>query len=227
MPNYIDGFYELCIEQPFNAEKINTYIHNNKMTAEDITCTAIKVCDYGMFSYGEYLCENNKEPMPQDLVTYNWEALFNVFIENGLEANLVICDNGIDYENILQSLRHLDDGDLNARILRNVLSKSGTPNFNIDNISFFEEIDSNFMTDIQMGLYPHKWQLDNAFRFWLVLIGFGGVIKNGERPINMRDNNSPGIFKEFEKFDYHIISKDNDFELQIINKQSGAIVATV
>lgn len=78
-----------------------------------------------------------------------------------------------------------------------------------------------------MGTYYYKWQVDNAFRFWLVLIGFGGVIKDGKLSVKMQGNNKPDIFKTFEKFDYHIVRKENDFELQIIDMETNTVVAIV
>lgn len=227
MTTHIDGLFELCKQKPFKTDEINKYICTNKMSSEEITKAALKLCDYGSFSYSEYIYANNKEPQPHELPTYNWELLFDVLIENGLDASLVICDDGVNYENILQSLQYLDNGDLNAKILRNVLSKGGSANILINGIPFFEEVDSNFVMDIQMGLYPYKWQVDNAFRFWLVLIGFGGTIKGGKLPVNMLGDNKAPIFKDYEKFDYVVIVKENDFELQIIEKATSAIVATV
>ena len=227
MTTYIDGLYELCKEQPFDTEKIKRYIENNNMNGEAVTRAALKLCDHGTFSYSDYIYMNEKEPQPEELSTYNWELLFNVLIDNGLDANLVTCDDGINYENILQSVLYFDDGDLSARLLRNILSKGGTPNVVIDNTPFFVEVDADFIIDIDMGLYPHKWQVDNAFRSWLVLIGFGGIIKDGKLPINMRDGYAPYIFKEFEKFDYRITRTEKDFELEIIEKETNTVVATV
>lgn len=227
MTAYIDGLFELCKEQPFDIKKIENYIRNNKLNSEIITRTALKLCDYGFCAYGDYIYENDKKPKPQELPTYNWEVLFNALIENGLDANLVVCDDGVNYDNILQALKYLDDGDLNSRILRNILSKNGNPNVLIDNIPLFEEINSDFIFDIDMGTYYYKWQVDNAFRFWLVLIGFGGVLRDGELPVKMQGNNKPDIFKNFEKFDYRIIRDKSDFELQIIDNQTNAIIATV
>ena len=227
MTTYIDGLYELCKEQPFDTEKIKRYIENNNMNGEAVTRAALKLCDHGMFSYSDYLYHNEKEAKPEELSTYNWELLFNTLIDNGLDADLVTCDDGHNYENILQSVLYLDDGDLSARVLRNILSKGGTPNVVIDNTPFFVEVDADFIIDIDMGLYPHKWQVDNAFRSWLVLIGFGGVIKDGKLPVKMCDGYSPDIFKDFEKFDYCITHTEKDFELQILEKETSAVVATV
>lgn len=227
MTTHIDGLYELCKEQPFDIEKIKQHIKNNNMNSEAVTRAALKLCDHGMFSYSDYLYHNEKEPKPEELSTYNWELLFNTLIDNGLDADLVTCDDGHNYENILQSVLYLDDGDLSARVLRNILSKGGTPNVVIDNTPFFGEVDADFIIDIDMGLYPHKWQVDNAFRSWLVLIGFGGVIKDGKLPVKMCDGYSPDIFKDFEKFDYCITHTEKDFELEIIDKTTDAVVAAV
>ena len=178
MKSNTEKLFELCAEKPFDEEKIRKYISDNKMNSEEITRTALKLCDHGFCSYSVYLYEHEKEPLPEELETYNWEALFNILIESGLDANLVICDDGINYENILQSLQYLDDGDLSARILRNILKNNGNPNILIDGLSLFANTDSDLMFDIQMGLYHHKWQLDNAWRYWLVMVGFGGTINN-------------------------------------------------
>ena len=227
MTTHIDGLYELCKEQLFDVQKIQNYISSNQMTSEEVTRATLKLCDYGDLSYTEYFFVKNKEPQPEELPTYNWEPLFDILIDNGLDPYLVVCDDGVNYENVLQSLRYFDDGDLRARIARNILSKGGTPNVMIDHTSLFEDVDIDFIMDVNMELYPYKWQVDVVFYFWLVLVGFGGVVKDGELPVTMRENYTPDIFKEFEKFTYNIIREKDDFELQIIEKETNTIVATV
>ncbi len=223
----IKAFVELCKETPLSVDKIQTYIIKNKLNSEEITRAAIELCEYGMFAYDEFRYHNKRDPEPQELETYHWEQLFDILIENGLDADLVFCDDGINYENILQSVQYFDDGDLGARVLRNILTKGGNPNVLIDNHPFFEEVDSSFIMDIQLGLYPEKWQVDNAFRFWLVLVGFGGVINGGKCPVHLCEMVKVEFFREFEKFDYKIVYKDNDFELKIYDIETGKIVATV
>lgn len=223
MSTQTEHLFELCKEQPFSTEKIKNYIVDNKMNSEEVTRTTIKLCDYGIWSYSDYWNENNQEPLPEELKTHNWENLFDILIENGLDANLIINDDGFS-ENILQDLQFIDDGILGARILRNILRRDGTPNIVIDGCPLFEEIDASFMIDIQLDLYHHKWQLDNAFRYWLVMVGFGGVIQNGRCPIEMCDNLEVDIFKEFEKFDYNIKWGEKDFDLEIFDKETGIVV---
>ena len=80
MSTNIEHLFELCKEQPFNIEKIKNYIIDNKMNSEQVTRVAIKLCNYGVCSYSEYLYQNEKEPLPGDLITYNWEELFDVLV---------------------------------------------------------------------------------------------------------------------------------------------------
>ena len=224
MQSHIESLFELCKEKPFCEDKIKKYILDNQMNSEAVTRTALKLCDYGFCSYSDYLYENEEEPLPENLRTYNWENLFNILIENGLDANLVICDDNINSKNVLQKIKYFDDGDLGARILRNILNNGGNPNIIIDNMNLFEEIDSDLMLDILMDLYHHKWQLDKAWKFWLVMVGFGGTINNGLCPVEMCDGFQPEIFKNFEKYDYTIKWLEKDFEMQIFNKETKKIV---
>lgn len=218
---------KLCLERPFSTEKIRSYISQNNMDSEEVTRAALEICEHGAFSVKEFIYQNERNPQPEELVTYNWEELFNVLLSNGLDADLVICDDGRNYENILQSIRFLDDGDLNARIARNILLLQGTPNIIIDGETLFGEVDGNLMIDINLGLYPKKWMLDNAFRFWLVLVGFGGLIIDGRSPVNMCDGYQVEIFRAFEKFDYRITYNTKEFDMEIFEKETGTIVATV
>ena len=216
----------LCLEKPFSTEKIQGYISGNNMDSEEVTRTALALCEHGEFSVKDYIYRYEKVPQPEELITYNWEELFNVLLSNGLDANLVICDDGCNYENILQSLQYFDDRDLNARIARNILLHKGTPNIIIDKESLFCEVDSDLMMDISMSLYPEKWMLDNEVRFWLVLVGFGGLRIDGRSPVKMCDGYQAEIFRDFEKFDYRIIYNAEDFEMVIFKKETGVVVAT-
>lgn len=227
MSDQINTLVQLCLEQPFSVEKIQNYITENKMDTEAVTRAALAVCDKGHFAYVDYWYINNREPQPQELITYNWESLFDVLLQNGLDVNLVICDDGINYDNIILSLQYLDSGNLNAKLARNILLSGGTPNVNMMNgTTVFQEIDGNLVTDIGLGLYEQKWKLDQAVTFWLVLVGFGGLIADGKRPVKMQGNNKPEIFKDFEKFDYKILYEGRrKFDMHIFEKETGNLVA--
>jgi len=83
MYDCIDGLFELCKHQAFDVNKIKIYIEENQMSSEEVTRATLKLCDYGMFSYSDYLYQKETEPQPHELSTYNWESLFNILIDNG------------------------------------------------------------------------------------------------------------------------------------------------
>lgn len=223
----IEKLVALCCEQPFDVVEIQRFITENALNSEEVTKASIDICEYGNFDYGYYLYDNEKEPNADELKTYNWDKLFDVLIDNGLDATLVFCYNGKDYENILDSIRYIDNGTMGASILRNVLNKGGDPNIEIDSHPFFEEIDSDFVMDIDMNLFDEKWRLDVAFRFWIVLIGFGGYIKDHQCPVKMKNGFSTDIFKDFEKFDYRIDRNQKDWTMYIFLKENSTVVATL
>ena len=228
MKTHIGALVELCKEQPFSTEKIQDYIFQNNMGREAVTRAALALCDYGASSFRDYRSPHETDPKPEELCTYNWEALFNMLLANGLDAELVICDDDHNYENILDSIQFLDDGDLNARIARNILQNHGSPNIMFKGEPLFCTIDGNLIIDIAMDLYSQKWMLDNVFRFWLVLVGFGGLMVGEKCPVNICHGYSTEIFKNFEKFDYRIIrNPGKEFDMEIFEKETGVVVATV
>lgn len=227
MTSSIDRLLALCKEQPFDAEKIRRFITENRMSREAVTRAALKLCDCGMYAYSDYVYDHEREPQPHELCTHGWEELFGVLTDCGLDASLVFCDDGINRRNLLYFVRNLDTPDLGARILRNLLRAGVSPNLPIDGQPFFEEVDSDLITDLELDLYSQAWQQDNAVHFWLVQVGFGGVIKGGDLPVRMRDGLPPQIFREFERFDCEIVRKKGDFEIRITEKETGRLVATV
>ncbi len=215
----------LCLEIPFDAEKAERYIKENRLSGEDVTRMAIKLCEEIGYARVDFVWEHGREPEENELTQRNSEEIFSVLIENGLDPNLVICDNGTDYENIMQSLTCIQHGNDGVKILRKLLLGGGDPNIVIDVTPFFEEFDMDFTLDAEMNLYPHKWQMDNAFAFWLVLMGFGGKIKNRDCPVSMQNGCKAEIFRDFEKFDYRIKRSKDDFTLEIFFRETGEIAA--
>ena len=219
---YVSGLVELCVRQPFCTTAIEQYIHEHEMDSESVTRAAILVCYHGSWSYGDYLDLNDREPLPQELCTYRWDVLFHTLIQNGLDANLTVHDTGCCYTDILEPLQFLDDGDLAAKILRDLLVHGGNPNRLIDGEPFFEEVDSTLATDISLGLFETKTQLDRAVRFWLVLMGFGGTIRNLSCPVKLYGDYQLSDFQEYERFDYRITYETGKRQLIILEKDTIA-----
>ena len=226
MKKYVNGLVSLCKKKPFDTELIEKYIAENKMDSDSVTRAAIELCEYGLCDYDDFVFENNREPSPEELRTHRWDELFDVFIQNGLDPELVICDDGINRENIIQSLQFIDNGNIGAVILRNILNKSGSPNMVVDCNGFFEEFHVDFTWDVEMGLYSQRRLEATAFRFWLVLMGFGGAVSWREKPIDTVEGFDVADFKSFELFDYRTERDNGACKIIIFLKSTGETVAT-
>ena len=225
--NAINELYQLCICCPFNKASIEECIHRNNMDSNAITRTAVKVADYGSFSFSDFLYSTHREPQEGELRTSGWEELFTLLLDYGLNPDQVTYDLSSEGDSVLSLLNCFDDGDLGARIARILLRRRGDPNTVVEYEPLFVTIDDDFSFDIGYNTYHEKWRQDIAFRFWLVLMGFGGVLRNGKCPVTMHNNQSPTIFRNFEKYDYCVKYMKTDYELYIFEKETGIVVATL
>ena len=175
----------------------------------------------------DFLWEGKREPQVGELRTYRWEELFELLADHGLIPDKVVYDCSDEGDSVLSQLQYFDDGDLGARITRNLLRRGGNPNAVVDGLPLFMHVDDNFTCDMYMDLYDDKRLQDVAFRFWLVLMGFGGVQRDGRYPVTMHGGHTPAIFRDFEKYDYCIDRTKKNHALYIFEKETHCIVATV
>lgn len=227
MKDTMDELYELCVKQPFDVERIQAYITDHHIDGESITRMAIKLCDYAAFEYADYIYRYKTEPKPEKMRSYNWDKLFSVLVENGLDASLVFEDSNSTENNILSSLMYVDNKDMGPRITKIILEKCGTPNIEIEGTSFFAEADDNFIFDIKCQLYEEKWREEVAFQFWLVLVGFGGTRFDGKCPVEMRAGYSKDELKEFYNYTYEVHRDKNEVCISILSKEDGKEIAIV
>ena len=219
------GLVELCSVNALDYAKIEEYITSHALTSKEITYAAIRLCDQATLEIKDFVCTKERFPNEDELLTAGWVDLFDIFIRHGLDATLVFCEDGINYENIIQELRYIDNGDTAPVILRNILTVGGDPNIKIDGRSFFEELDFDVIFDVVE--LNDKRLFDIQFRYWLVMMGFGGYIKEHVCPVKMTSGYSQEIFQEFEKFDYRIEFIPKGWIMHIFNKKSGIEVAVL
>lgn len=213
---------EICTKKPADIAEIKSNIQTNNLTTEEITRSAIKLCDKYGCAKMEFIYHNNRQPLPEELPTFRFEEIFDVFIEAGIDINLIICDNGTDNENLIDELQYIDDGYLSARILRKLLTKYGKPDFEIDNHNIAFNVCENFIFDANNRLYSDAMAEDIVFRFILVLLGFGCYDR-----LRMQNGCKTEILRDFENFSYKVISDDNSVALHITENKTGTLVAII
>lgn len=220
----IEKLIEMCVVRRPELDEIEKYICSKQLTEEEVTYTAIKVCEKGAFELTNLEWTNGGDPNTNEMLTSNWVKLFDVFIKYGLDANMVFAENS-EYDNIMWELHNLQNGDIGPMILRNLLQKGGNPNTKIDGLAFFEYVDHDVLFDV--AEQEDKRLFDMQFHFWLVLMGFGGYINDHQCPVKMAEGYDQRIFIDFEKFDYRIEYYQNDWTMHIFNKETGMEAATL
>ena len=213
--------FELCNKPNANLIQVEQLIIDMKLTSEEITRTAIKLADANTL-------EIHQRDYTDELVTANWVELFEIFIKYGLMPNYVYTDDGRNYYNIMQEIRYIDNGDTAPTIMRMLMEHGGNPNLQIDVETLFEWLDFSVVFDvIELN---NKRLFDIEFKIWLVLMGFGGYIKNLECPVKMKTGYSVEVFKNFEDFDYTIDminQAEEKWVMHIFNKSTNEEIATL
>ncbi len=219
----ITTLFELCNKPNANLAEIEQYIIGHKATPEEITYVAIRLAKNNIFEIHEFDYTEERKPSPENLVTTNWERLFELFIKYGLLPNLIYTTDGINYYNVMQEIRHIDNGDVAPIIIRNLMECGGDPNLVIDGESLFHEIDFDIIFDIVE--LDNKRLFDIEFKIWLVLMGYGGCVENRECPVKLKDGCAIEMFKNFEDFDYAIEWIPKEWIMHIFRKDNGEEVA--
>lgn len=223
--NTISTLFNMCNKADADLNKIEQFIVESTATPEEITCTAIKLANANIFEIhmNDYSEENI--PSPHDLITSNWEQLFDIFIHYGLLPNLICKMKGDNDYNIMEEIFYIDNGNIAPIIMRKLLEHGGDPNINIDGEHWFSYVDFKIVFDVVE--LNNKRLFDIEFKIWLVLMGYGGYIKDHECPVKMNAGYTPEIFKKFEDFDYSIEHIPNDWIMHIYRKSDGKEIATL
>lgn len=223
--NTINKLFELCNKLNPNLAEIEQYIISSKATPEEITHASIRLAEENTSEIHGFDYTEKTKPSPEDLITTNWGNLFDLFIKYGLLPNLIFTTDGINYYNIMTAIRYIDNGDIAPIIMRKLMECGGNPNLKINGEEFFSEIDFNIVFDVVEQ--ENKRLFDIEFKLWLVMMGYGGYIKDHECPVKMKKGYTQEIFKDFEDFDYTIERIPKDWIMHIFRKDSGEEVATV
>ena len=213
--------FEICNKHNADLLQVEQLIIDMKLTSEEITRTAIKLADANTLEIHQ--CDYTDE-----LVTANWVELFKIFIKYGLMPNYIYTDDDMNQYNIIQEMRYIDNGDIAPTIMRMLMECGGNPNLEVGGVPFFASLDFDIAFDVT-GL-NNKRLFDIEFKIWLVLMGFGGYIKNHECPVKMKNGYSVEIFKNFEDFDYTIDminQAEEKWVMHIYNKSTNEEIATM
>lgn len=176
----ITSLFELCDRPNADLAEVEKFIINNNATPEEVTHAAIRLADENALEIHQFNYAEERKPFPDKLVTTNWDTLFEIFIKYGLLPNLIYTTDGINYHNIMQEIRHVDNGDVAPIIMRRLMECGGNPNLEIDGEQLFPELDFDIVFDaVELD---NKRLFDIEFKIWLVMIGLVVILKTMNVP---------------------------------------------
>ena len=225
----VKTLFELCNKAKINPKDIEKYVHDNSVTPEELTLAAIRLVDKNMFEIKEAELFNSHTPSADELVSTNFITLFEIFIRHGLLPNYIHTDDGINYHNIMDNIRDIDNVNVAFALMKMLMGCGGDPNLEINGESLFSEVDFDLLFCIRefTDESVSKKALDKAFRIWLILTGYGGYINKQQAPVNMRKGYTPEIFRAYEDFNYRIEYNDKDFKMYIYNIKTNDEIANL
>ena len=219
------GLLKLCARTDIDLYAIESYIQQHALDGVEITRVALQLLDQYQFEVDDYIWENGKEPHPEELVSTNWVALFDLFLRCGLQPNLVLQDD--EHRacwNVMDDLRFAANGDIAPSIMRMMMEHGGDPNLEISDETLFEAFDFDIWFDM-VEMQEMMWKFDIEFKIWLVLISYGGGGLDENRPLDMQNGYRVEDLRMFENFDYELDFSGKTRALRVVCKGNGEVAA--
>lgn len=221
-----DSLFDLCDGTDIDTDKIESFIVDAGLSSEDITRTAIRLVEKYEFEIDTFIRENGRRPEADELVTSGWLTLFKLFTEYGLDFGAVYRDDG-HIRNILYNLQFLDNTEIMYKLYRLMFRNGADPNIRIGDESFFEDIDGCVVMNATLFDIDGEDRLiyEKEFRLWLLMLANGGILKNADNAIKMKDGYDLEIFNNCESFSYRKEKTSDDWFLHIYITKTGDEVA--
>ena len=168
-------------------------------------------------------------PNVEELVTSNWLALFEVFLLHGLDTASSFSEDGINYDNVLLGLTHLDNQNVVYKLFRLLFNNGASPNVVINGERLFDIIDENAILNASLFEIEGRDRIpyEHDFRLWLLMMAYGGELSNQKSPLTIKDGYHCDMFANCEAFSYRKEIVEDDWYLHIYITQTGEEVAVL
>lgn len=219
----VDHIVGLCSGIPLNLEVVESAILTDQLNADELSLAAALLADQFGLEYSLFQYENERDPERGELVSANFPELFRLFLKHGMNPNQIFEISNHGFINVLMELQYIDYGSIGAETARILFEAGADPNICVDSEYLTATVNFELLNSF---LYQDEKRITDArFQFWLVCMGFGGVIRSNRIPVIMLGGRKPEIFQQFENFEYVVENPGRDMILHIIEKESGEEVA--
>lgn len=146
-----------------------------------------------------------------------------LLLDHGMDPNGLSADND---DNMLWNLQYVDAPDAGAASMRLLLENGADPNHVCtgDPETLFESVDACVTIDMHYDML-----LPSAVQCWMVLMAYGGKLKNGREPLELLNGFDTHCFIHFEDYRYELVyppeSRSQEPDLLIYDRISGEMVA--
>jgi len=214
---------DALINLPLKFDILTEMLKKNNYTVEELTTAA---CEYIFECRDErryFELDNRRKPKDDELhVTYLCEV-FSLLLKYGLDINYFTKEDGNVQNIVIETFRNLRENDITINAIRLLLENRKEHPCNTE---VFESIYTMFFDHLIEAGYSEL--TETRFKIWIMMIGYGGKLKNGEMPVNLINGFNFIQFRKCENFKFKVeILSNKEFALQIIKSDSEEIVATV
>ena len=216
----IEKLVEMLKQIPPDLSKIETDLRENLYSREELMLALCEYADGCFLDFRDYTEYNGKEAEMGELSSDYMYEICELFIKYGLNVNDVV-EGKYGSTNIMNSVRWTYNPRTSAKTFKLLLENKADINLHIDGDSFFRETDFDLIFDITENMT----EITNIlFEIWLMMVGYGGRLKNGKIPVILYDGYQVKDLKKYENFTFDIIREENDWHMNIIDKRSNKII---
>lgn len=231
------ALYDAMWKMPPDYDEIRQIIEQNELSTDEISLTAVKFIEDAFIEEADYIGpENNKPDEPviiTDFHSANLYSLMKLLIEYGLDSNK-------EYEecsSVIRNLFYIGNEYVSADTLILLLENGGKTDSIVDGQRIIDDIDFDIIFDKYEQRDRRRY--DAQVHYWLVMIGFGALLKSGKVPVDIVDK--PYITEDFgikcfeisdlknhRNYTFgisYLPSKGEDYTIHIFDKRTKCEVA--
>ena len=217
--NKTEYLLSMLMELPPKLEDIEKELKTDAYTTEEVTLAACKFTEQCFLECRDFEEAFGRKPQKEEVHSAFVYDICELLLKHGLDANLFIEDTNLMYE-----LRYVDYNYISAETMRLLLENGGNVNIDDGDEPMFQHLDYDVMFDASYRTVG-KDLFDKEFKLWILMIGYGGVIKENETPVKIADGYSVEQFKDYENFTYEIEFSGKDSVMHIIDIRTNKEVA--
>lgn len=221
--NKTEYLLSMLMKLPPNFTEIEKELQNNVYTADEVTLAACELAEKCFCESRDFEEYHGRTPKDEELHSPYVYPACELLLKYGLNPNLVL-DDEYGQTNIIYELRYVEYKYTAAQTTRLLLENGGSVHIVVDYDCVFRNLDFDVMFDVVE--LSDKKMFDAEFRLWLLMIGYGATIKDGEYPLNVKQGYDISRFRQFENYSYKIEFLKKGWIMHIYD-ETGEEVANV